>query len=254
MEYIKKPEGEAGGINVIEYETDFLAMHNIKQFEKTISKTGRSWSRSGVPVSYDQAALNSLAEKLQPIARDKNRFPPNGFEIKTKYPVTMHQNVTQIDFSKTLNANFVARYTEDKAETRSLNGWLESANNTFNKQFKCLMEVPNTYNNEKLVEGRSYSCMVKAAYLAVLDQQYPLELWAPPESHKDIIDGAVIYHATRQLGNDILNSTTSEIGDLHTHEGIVLSLPNVANNHEFKITGEFIVEGIGGRIAKKMGK
>jgi hypothetical protein len=64
-------------------------------------------------------------------------------------------------------------------------------------------------------------------------------------------------HATRLLGQDILNAMTSEamgdlVGENVKHEGIVIRHPEFSP-HPFKITGEFIVAGMHGNFAKVMG-
>lgn len=245
MEYVEKPPGEEGGINVIDYSSNFLAMHNIKKFEKIVSKTGRSWSRKAVDVSYDKKALDALAEKLRPIAKEK------GFDVRTVYPVSIKPDQPVINLGPALDTNFIVRYTNDKSETRSLRGWLESATNPGRKKFKCLMTVDNAVTPNVLNENQTYDCINKAAYLTVLEQRYPLDHWVPRESWKDVVDGAIIYHATRMLGNIILDASTSELGELRNHEGMVIIDDELTNGRELKITGEFIVSGIGGRIAQK---
>ena len=58
---------------------------------------------------------------------------------------------------------------------------------------------------------------------------------------EDAIYGAVIMHATRMLGNQILNALTSPMGDVMDHEGVVLRDEKLFGPNPVKITGEFIV-------------
>jgi hypothetical protein len=51
------------------------------------------------------------------------------------------------------------------------------------------------------------------------------------------------------LGDEILKNTTSEIGDLDKHEGIVVRDSSISNN-PFKITGSFIIKGLGSKFKK----
>ena len=63
---------------------------------------------------------------------------------------------------------------------------------------------------------------------------------------EDAIYGAVIMHATRMLGNQILNALTSPMGDVMDHEGVVLRDEKLFGPNPVKITGEFIVGNLAG--------
>ena len=58
------------------------------------------------------------------------------------------------------------------------------------------------------------------------------------------IDGAVIYHATRVLGREVLNALTSGMGDAENHEGVVLVDKKRYGVDMVKITGDFILRGM----------
>jgi hypothetical protein len=60
------------------------------------------------------------------------------------------------------------------------------------------------------------------------------------------IYGAVLMHATRVLGNDVLRSLTSPMGDVLNHEGIVMRDDKLFGSNPVKITGDFIVGNLGG--------
>jgi cytidyltransferase-like protein len=60
------------------------------------------------------------------------------------------------------------------------------------------------------------------------------------------IYGAVLMHATRMLGNQVLRGLTSPMGDVMGHEGIVMRDDKLFGPSPVKITGEFIVGNIGG--------
>jgi hypothetical protein len=61
------------------------------------------------------------------------------------------------------------------------------------------------------------------------------------------ISGAVIVHANRLLGNNLLDAYTSVLGDLRDQEGIVLrNAEKFDTNRPVKITGDFIIKNLGG--------
>lgn len=51
----------------------------------------------------------------------------------------------------------------------------------------------------------------------------------------------IVFLATLRLGDELLKSTTSTIGDLETHEGIVIDRKN---GEPYKITGSFMIRGL----------
>jgi hypothetical protein len=84
--------------------------------------------------------------------------------------------------------------------------------------------------------------MTKKMYTAVMNGQNLLDI----VDEKDIgwvVSGAVMYHATRTLGNVLLAAVNSEIGTADTQEGIVIRDKNISTA-PFKVTGEFIVRGM----------
>jgi len=64
-----------------------------------------------------------------------------------------------------------------------------------------------------------------------------------------IITDTIVYLTTIKLGDEILKNATSEIGDLDKHEGIVVRDSSISNN-PFKITGSFIIKGLGSKFKK----
>jgi hypothetical protein len=91
----------------------------------------------------------------------------------------------------------------------------------------------------------------KQNYLILLNELIPLnKLTSNKNDQKKIIDGAVLYHATRLLGNEVLKSLSSELGSADKHEGIVIRDSNISNE-PFKITGEFLVQGLESKFNKK---
>ena len=95
----------------------------------------------------------------------------------------------------------------------------------------------------------------KDVYLAVLNGEQPLSDIFEEQDIPNAVAGALTYHITRVLGNEILrNYTTDKYGDTSEHEGIVITdvdygKDEFGNPNSIKITGEFIVSGMGGKFA-----
>ena len=80
-----------------------------------------------------------------------------------------------------------------------------------------------------------------------IDQQDINEVVKDPADYKAAIDGYFIYLATMLLGDEVLESITSDLGDSKDQEGIVVRglYPDV-----FKITGSFIIKGMESQFRK----
>ena len=73
------------------------------------------------------------------------------------------------------------------------------------------------------------------------------EVVKAPADYKAAIDGYFIYLGTMLLGDEVLESITSDLGDSKDQEGIVVRglYPDV-----FKITGSFIIKGMESQFRK----
>jgi len=73
------------------------------------------------------------------------------------------------------------------------------------------------------------------------------EVVKDPADFKAAIDGYFTYLATMLLGDEVLESITSDLGDSKDQEGIVVRglYPDV-----FKITGSFIIKGMESQFRK----
>jgi hypothetical protein len=261
VEHVGPEEGETA--NVVDYsksieESKFLSLFGVMKYDWTEQVDGDGnatgkllHGRSVSKVESDfMPILNDMADKMRPLAKKY------GYGIKTRYPIALKPEVN-VDYTQAYSEQITVLYEEGHDETRTLESWLKEAGNPHGKNFVLLSDIQTTMPwgaVEAKKAGAVQGCTAKVPYLVVLDAQQPLASWAKKEEWKNIIDGAMHYHACRQLGNVLLNLTTSEIGDLHTHEGIVFYDPKITGTPSMwlKISGEFIVEGMGGRIAKKM--
>jgi len=243
-EYVTK-----GKTNVQEYDKNFLAIHGVNQFyEKTNVRTGAQRPGAERPfgnkapsaeISYNDEVFNSLIEKVSPIAAEFD------FDIYGSVPT---ESVTSADFSSTLDAQFPVNYGYDEegklfSDTKSLGQWLNEANNPRGAYVA-------------LTNGKKVGALSKFIYTEILNGTPMTELLATGDEFWDSIkkgtplegtdvekavDGAVFYHTTRMLGNDVLKTLTSPMGPVESHEGAVV---RGISSVPVKITGEFILGGL----------
>jgi cytidyltransferase-like protein len=224
-----------GTTNVTEYDENFLAIHGLNQFyHKVHSRSGQE--RPGaerpegekapsVEVSYDPAVMQKLIDKLNPTANE------HGFQVYGSVPTERIADL-DIDFSNTLSEPFTVRVSDDREITKSLGEWLSEASNP-------------RYKTVKLKNGKKTHPLHKELYKAILDGSVPIVDLIEDADAEAAIYGAIMMHATRMLGNDILKGLTSPMGDVMSHEGVVMRDEKLFGPNPVKITGEFIVGGMG---------
>lgn len=234
-------------LNVKEYKTNFIALHGINKFDWVTKKR-----RASKEIPYEKDVLESIRDKVAPFAKaakDLTRERNNlDMEVYTSVPIESLRDdggaPIRADFSKTLNSVFPIhqRYGEPPVE-RSLDDWLSGADNPRDAK------VP-------LVTGRKPGALSKEIYKIVLNTTEPLaDLLGDDEEYIKLArDGAIFWHATRLLGHDVLSTLTAgeDFGPVNDEEGIVLR-DTIAFGTEdpVKITGNFILKGEEGRLAKK---
>ncbi len=231
-EYVK------GTTNVLQYDEDFLAIHGVNQFYEKTSRLKGKAQRPGAErpinpatdkpikdpsreVSYDTNTLLSLIKKVNPYAERQ------GFKIYGDVPT---EKVGDISFDSTLASDFTVVFSDEDKITKPLRDWLNAAQNTKGKKFQ-------------LVDGRKIDVLSKFVYMNVLAGTPLTRLVDNADDAKLAVDAAVFYHATRLLGNDIMNSLTSPMGDIENHEGVIVR-DDKFGSKPVKITGEFIVKGL----------
>ncbi len=230
-----------GHTNVIDYgDKDFLALHGINQFLEKYNRQGelvrpglerqmlqnpitgeeKPEKGSSKPVAYDKKALEELRDKIEPIAEQFN------FEVITSAPV---ESTGTPDFNSVLNEPFVINYSQQENMERSLGEWLSDATNPYGAMITTK-------------DGRRIGAVSKQNYLNVLGET-PLDELYDETDLETAQDGAIMYHATVQLGNELLNKYKSILGDASAHEGIVIH-----TTPPYKITGNFILDGMTSRF------
>lgn len=261
-----------GAINATGYQSDFIAIHGVNAYYekyKKISKKlggGQQLVRPGmtrpegdtrtksVEVSYDKRALANLISKVAPIAEQY------GFKLYGPVPAKTKEG-TEINYTVSLNTPFEVNITDEYSD--SLGQFEHLQGRPLLEWVNEIEELPARYmgtdydTKYETTDGKKINPFHKNTYLRILSKSEPVDSFIKAEHVRQVVNGAVLMHATRLLGSDILKTLTSEaMGDLIgvdvKHEGIVLRHPQFSQ-HPFKITGEFIVAGMGGAIAQKMG-
>jgi hypothetical protein len=212
----------SGKTNVISYQENFFVIHGLLKSEQATPKRRQQKEISGSAV-----AIQKLVDKCKPIMKDL------GYGIYGMIPTAVKKSIT---FTSPINTQLTVKYTKKKKETKSLKDWLKTAKNPI--------------NDKVVINGKAEPAMTRKNYLNILNQTIPLdELTTDPKEQKKLIDGAVMYHATRLLGNEVINNLGSDVGDVSSHEGIVIRDPKISTT-PFKITGEFIVKGLESSFGK----
>jgi len=244
-----------GKENVVDYgSAKLIAFHGVNQFYQKRNRQGEE-TRPGLkpstykdPVSgkmvidktvsrkiqFDPEVLESLREKVKPFAEEF------GFDVITGIYVTKRGVV---NFEHVLGQPFTVVYSRNETVEQPLDQW-----------FNRMVKIPKTDKIQTL-DGKILGAVSKNNYMTVLNGQQPLDEVYKEEDIQTAVNGALTYHITRVLGNEVLNNyTTDKYGDTSSHEGIVITDQDYGkdahgNPNSIKITGDFIVDGMGGAFA-----
>jgi hypothetical protein len=224
MEYVK------GSTNVVGYADNFLAIHGVNEIFEVKSPVKGSISRATKEISYNSQVMEELINAVNKIAKNYK------FKVYGTIPATVKDRV---DFQPELNTELAIKYSPTEAETKTLQTWLQSCKNPRGVKVT-------------LFDGKKVDALSKFIYQQVLNGVALNELIKDGNRQmiQSCICGAVFYHATRVLGQKILNSMTSDIGDISDQEGVVVRDKKISPN-PFKITGNFIVRGMESKFASE---
>jgi len=247
-------------MNVIKYGEDFIAFHGINEFKFVESEKTKSISRSGKnivpPTKSSAAALDSFTRKVKGFTRDY------GVLGKEETKVGQRKG-SSIDFDSALSEKVSICCSKDgKVMTDTLRGWLSNP------------KTINPFGPPKgakivLANGKEAFALSKQVYVSLIagtDTISTSDLLGGMDEDKqqmaiDAVNGAIFNHATRRLGKAVLETLYAGFGGHRAsqHEGIVMwhkeGSKEIFNFPDsLKITGDFIVEGMGGTISQKMAK
>jgi hypothetical protein len=207
----------SGKTNVQDYGKNFLAIHGLLEIQQVTEKR-----RAAKEISYDKKALDSMIKKMAPVAKEYD------FEIYGSIPATVSK---EPNFSSELSKSYTVFYTKNKKETKSLKDWLKTT--------KIPKDIKITLKDGKKVDALSKQVFVAIKNGTPLDQ-----LVADKNEYKSAIDGFVTYLATMQLGDSVLKAMESPLGSVDQQEGVVIRDKSIYDK-PFKITGSFILRGLG---------
>jgi len=275
--FINTEYAEAGTSNATAYDGNYIFLHGVNAFyESTYRKVTRPGlekpltfnPRKGrdeptkdksVEVPYDKAALASLVEKANAVAQTMD--PP--FKVVGPVPVrTLEENEINYEpaLLETITIPVSDNYLLQDQELSSLQGsslqsWLMSI------QTKPAQYYAPHYDVEiPKIDGKKINPYHKATYLSVIQDGVNVDEIVPSDHVRTLINGIIILHATRKLGQRFLLGLTSDFGNLIAsgidpnatdHEGVVIRNQQFGN-YPFKITGEFIVTGMFGNFSNPL--
>jgi len=219
LEYVEK-QG-----NVITYDTEFLVLHNIKEFVYGLTKKTKKRSRIKIDPEYNKKALFDLSQALKPFAAEYD------FNVYNEIAATL---ISSPNFDKVLGAPFTIKTTNNLTETKPLGQWLKNLNNPVETQVAFL-------------DGATRKAISKEAIYVPVTKGVPLIDFIKPNSFNAAKAGAIFYQATRMLGNELLLNVNTMFGPASKQEGIVINNAKVSPE-VFKITGEFIIGGLQSRF------
>ena len=265
-----------GTTNATSYNNNFIAIHGVNAFYAKYKKVTKKMlkinpaarpillrpglpggGKNSVEVDYNQAAMNSLISKL------KTHASPLGFDVYGPIPTSIKQGV-KINFDQALSTPFEVNISDDYSDMygqfehlqgRPIKDWLLEID-----QKPANYSAPTYDSAYRTTDGKKINPYHKNTYLRILSKEEPVDSFIVADELGDdvrqVINGSVMLHATRLLGNAFLEGLTSDVGDMisdkASHEGVVIRDPQFSQ-YPFKITGEFIVSGMYGVIAQKMG-
>jgi len=210
----------AGSTNVLSYAKNFLAIHGLLELFQATPKR-----RETKEIPYNKKALESLVAKMNPTAE---KF---GFEV-------VHEFTTRPSKPANLSSVLNQKHTiiiNGKKESKSLKQWLN--------------EIQTIPSGQKvtLIDDKVVGAVSKEILMRLSGNNNINEVVQNPEEYKPAIDGYFTYLGTMLLGDEVLESITSDLGDSKDQEGIVVRglYPDV-----FKITGSFIIKGMESQFRK----
>jgi len=230
-------------INVKEYPFDFIAIHGMKKFEPKGPR-----SRQGVDIPSDKHVLDRVRDKVEKFANEQD------FKVFTSIPAELKRsvnlnNVLSEDFTIVYSTQMRDEEEEEEGElgigegsTKPLKVWLnEVSENPINK----VVRISDTMIGEYPKMGKKQTPYAKNIYLEVLKGTPVNEIAESVDDVEAIVDGVIIMHATRILGDAVLDALDSDdFGPASDQEGVVINDPSICGGTPFKLTGNFILGGL----------
>lgn len=207
-----------GTTNIIESSKKFLAIHGILQIEQVTPRR-----RATHEISYNKSALDSMVKKLNNVA---SKY---GFEVCTQIPATIdHKPDYDSIMRKKISINGIGEKT--------LKEWCDEYTGSFDKSGMV-----------KTVSGKKVGYLSKHVLTYIMNGgNIHDEFICDDTTLSNIVKGFILYYTCYVLGAELLRCINSDIGRGDKQEGIVIRNQSLTGvNEPCKITGEFIIRGMG---------
>lgn len=244
MEYVDVSTGAA---NVKKYPFNFIAFHGVRKFHMKPGNKARGFK--DIPV--DQSIINQMVKKIQPFAAKAKFRAFSKIETKLAEPI----NIDSI-----LNTNFtivLGKMSDEpgaliEQSTKPLKQWLSEIESipkqdvvTLNTNTSQQIGIPITQN---AFAKKLYAAVYHGAAISdMLDKTKGKETFI--KNAKAISDAAVVWEATRVVGNHIIKASQSDLGPLYRgkndqEEGVVVAPGDFCSGTAFKYSGDFILDNL----------
>ena len=240
-EFVSKEIG-----NVKQYKDDFVALHGVREFVQATPKR-----RSFLEVSTDQALIDALRDKVAPHAKKLH-----GFLIESRVGAKLKPGA-KIDLDSHLNKRYTVVYKQEYqapddpedagiglSKENTLREWLASAINPKGKKVAISDKLVQHFADQ----GKNISNMqdptAKTIYQSVLGGMPLFDIFPNEDEASLGVDGAFFWQAMKVMGNEILLALETKFGEAADEEGLVIQDDNICGGVMYKITGEFIDEGM----------
>ena len=231
----------AGSTNVLSYAKNFLAIHGlIELFQATPKK------RETKEIPYNKKALESLVAKMNPIAEKSGFEVVHEFTTRPSKPANLSSVLGQKHTITTTSNEFVRFLLNKKPKDELEEQSIYKISKTLEQWLDEIQTIPSK-QKVTLIDDKVVGAVSKEILMRLSGNNNINEVVKDPADYKAAIDGYFIYLATMLLGDEVLESITSDLGDSKDQEGIVVRglYPDV-----FKITGSFIIKGMESQFRK----
>jgi hypothetical protein len=243
--------------NVIDYKFDFIAIHGVCQFyEKWKRVKGGKFikTRNGIfnpkgkvkavsrEINYSHDTLMLLIKKLNVHAEKV------GLKVFGPIPARFKENASiekALETTLTIPTDYDTEFLSSN-NGNTIKGWLRSIHRLPAYYSIKDKKYDTFYEN---LEGKKVNPYHKKTYVNIVEDGIPISSLITKDNIDSMAAGIIILHSTRLLGQAIIEALSSEIGDVASHEGIVIRNKEYGP-YPFKLTGDYIVKGMFGTVAR----
>ena len=243
-----------GKTNSIDYGRNMIVIHEVREFYSVVKKNciirngliNYTENKRAKSVSSSRNNYHKVKKAMENLIINLNRyFVNNDINFKAYHKIDVEYKF--VDYSKVLNEPLTLNFKKKGTLPLSiehLNGsslllWLKWI------KTKPAQYVNTDYDHKFKRSDKKINPYHKATYLKILEGEETADEGVYLYDLEDQLSGFVLLHATKVLGAELLKGIETEVGNASNHEGIVIK--NMFSE-TFKITGDFIVNGMFGRI------